>query len=119
MTDDRLDRLMAIVLSVGVAASAFLVAAGFAASFAVGWTGSLLGVPTPETQTTDFSALAQRLSALQPLAIVQLGLIVLVATPVMRVAANALGFWREHDRLYVGLSLLVLALLAASFTLLR
>ena len=110
---------MAVVLAVGVGVSAALVAAGFLGSFVVGWTGSLVGATVPQTATTDFSGLVSRLVALQPLAIVQLGLIVLVATPVVRVLATALGFWREHDRLYVAISVLVLALLAVSFALLR
>jgi uncharacterized membrane protein len=110
---------MAILLAVGVAASALLVALGFLASLVVGWTGSLAGATLADAATTDFSHLVSRLVALQPLAIVQLGLIVLVATPVVRVIATALGFWREHDRLYVALSVIVLALLVVSFALLR
>jgi uncharacterized membrane protein len=119
MTQDRFDRVAAIVLAVGVAVSAALVALGFLASFVAGWTGSLLGVPVPDSATTDFSHLVPRLAVLQPLAIVQLGLILLVATPIVRVIATAVGFWREHDRLYLGLSILVLVLLALSFALLR
>ena len=119
MTEERFERMAALVLAAGVAVSATLVAAGFAASFVVGWTGSLSGAPTAPTDTADFSGLLARLVVLQPLAIVQAGLVVLVATPVLRVAVTAFGFWREHDRLYVGLALAVLALLAVSFTLLR
>ena len=119
MTEERFERMAALVLAAGVAVSATLVAAGFAASFVVGWTGSLSGAPTAPTDTADFSGLLARLVVLQPLAIVQAGLVVLIATPVLRVAVTAVGFWREHDRLYVGLALAVLALLAVSFTLLR
>ena len=60
-----------------------------------------------------------RFALLQPLAIVQAGLVVLIATPVMRVVVTTVGFWRQHDRLYIGLALVVLALLAVSFLLLR
>ncbi len=119
MTEERFERIAAWVLAAGVAVSATLVAVGFAASFLVGWTGSLGGAPIPPTDTTDFSGLIQRLVLLQPLAIVQAGLVVLIATPVMRVAVTAVGFWRQHDGLYIGLALLVLALLAVSFSLLR
>lgn len=110
---------MSVVLTVGVVVSAFLVAAGFAASFVVGWTGSLVGASTAATETTEFSELLQRLLVLQPLAIVQTGLVVLIATPVVRVVATALGFRRQGDSLYVALSLVVLALLAVSLGLLR
>ena len=119
MTEERFERIAALVLTAGVAVSATLVAVGFAASFVVGWTGSLTGAPAPPTDTTDFSGLVARLVLLQPLAIVQAGLVVLIATPVMRVAVTTVGFWREHDRLYIALGLLVLALLGVSFSLLR
>jgi len=119
MTEERFERRMAVVLAVGVAASAILVGIGFAASFIVGWTGSLIGAATPPTETADFAQLLPRLIDLQPLAIVQAGLIVLIATPVVRVAVTALGFWRQRDALYVALSLLVLVLLGLSLSLVR
>ena len=119
MSEEHSERLMAVALTTGVAISAVLVLAGFVLSFIVGWSGTATGAVLPPSQTTDFSGLIQRFAALQPLAIVQAGLIVLVATPVVRVAVTTLGFWRQRDMLYVGLSLLVLALLALSFGLLR
>jgi uncharacterized membrane protein len=45
-------------------------------------------------------------------AVTQLGLLVLIATPVARVALAALGFALERDRLYTAVALLVLGLLA-------
>src|SRR5262245_59565298 len=47
-------------------------------------------------------------------ALIQLGLLVLVATPVARVATAAVGFAAERDWLYVGVSLIVLAILGYS-----
>jgi uncharacterized membrane protein len=49
--------------------------------------------------------------AREPTALMQLGLMILVATPVARVAFSVVGFALERDRLYVGLTLAVLALL--------
>jgi len=49
--------------------------------------------------------------AREPTALMQLGLMILVATPVARVAFSVIGFALEGDRLYVGLTLVVLALL--------
>ena len=48
--------------------------------------------------------------------IIQLGVLLLIATPVARVAFAALAFWRSGDRLYVWVSLLVLALLLVSLS---
>lgn len=117
--DERLERALSLVLVVGVVISAALIAAGFAASFAVGWTGSLLGQSASAPPTTDFSALLPRLLALQPLAISQLGLLVLVLTPVVRVAASLLAFAVERDWLYVAVSTAVLVLLIISLVALR
>lgn len=49
--------------------------------------------------------------ALDPMAIVQLGLVLLIATPVMRVALTLVAFALQRDRLYVLLTAVVLALL--------
>lgn len=119
MTDARIERILALVLLVGVGVSAVLVLSGFVTSFAVGWTGSLLNEPVAESATTDFSRLLERLGVLQPLALAQLGLLVLIGTPVFRVAVSIVGFAREHDRLYVALAALVLVLLAVSLIALR
>lgn len=47
-------------------------------------------------------------------AIVQLGLLLLIATPIARVVFAVVGFAIERDRLYVGVSLVVLAVLMIS-----
>ena len=50
-------------------------------------------------------------------AIVTLGLMLLIATPVMRVAVSILGFVYEGDRAYVVITTIVLLLLILSFAL--
>ncbi len=47
-------------------------------------------------------------------AIIQLGIIILIATPVLRVAFAVVGFALEKDRLYTFISLLVLFIILAS-----
>ncbi len=47
-------------------------------------------------------------------AIIQLGVLLLIATPIARVAMSLLGFARERDWVYVAVSLLVLVLLGYS-----
>jgi uncharacterized membrane protein len=46
---------------------------------------------------------------------IQLGLLILIATPVARVAFSVAAFALEHDRLYVIVTLIVLAVLLFSF----
>jgi uncharacterized membrane protein len=126
--------MVAIVLTIGVAVSATLIGVGFIAALAIGWQGSLLGGAGwgagagPGTgavgaagaaATTDFANLPARLATLEPLAICQLGLLVLLATPVARVASSVVGFALERDRLYTAITLAVLAILLAGIFVLR
>ncbi len=46
--------------------------------------------------------------------LIQLGLLALIATPILRVLFLIVGFWRERDFVYVGITLTVLLLLAYS-----
>jgi len=52
-----------------------------------------------------------------PLAIIALGLIFLLITPVLRVAVSVLAFAAARDLLYVAITLLVLLILISSFLL--
>lgn len=47
-------------------------------------------------------------------AIIQLGIILLIATPVTRVLLSAISFAAEKDHLYVGIALTVLAIIIIS-----
>jgi uncharacterized membrane protein len=46
--------------------------------------------------------------------IIQLGILILIATPVARVAFSVIAFALEHDRLYVFITLIVLCVLLFS-----
>jgi uncharacterized membrane protein len=121
MSPQRFRLVVSLVLAIGVGISATLIAAGFAAALAVGWQGSLTGatLPNAAAATTDFGGLAGRLATLEPLAIAQLGLLTLLATPVVRVAASVVAFASEGDRLYTAITAIVLAILLASILFLR
>jgi len=47
-------------------------------------------------------------------AIIQLGIVLLIATPIFRVICSTIGFVLEKDYLYVGISLLVLLIIFSS-----
>jgi uncharacterized membrane protein len=47
-------------------------------------------------------------------AIIQIGIILLIATPILRVIFSAIGFMLEKDYMYVGISLLVLLIIFIS-----
>jgi uncharacterized membrane protein len=120
MSPQRFRLMVSLVLAVGVGVSAALIGAGFVAALAVGWHGSLVGVATTASApTTNFGDLPTRLAVLEPLAIAQLGLLTLLATPVVRVAASVVAFASEGDRLYTVITAIVLAILLTSVFLLR
>ena len=51
---------------------------------------------------------------LQPEALIQLGLLLLIATPIARVALSLLAFFKQHDRMYILVTAIVLAVLLYS-----
>jgi len=62
----------------------------------------------------SLSGIAEAAFAAQGKGIIQLGLILLVAVPVLRVAVSMLVFLRKRDFIFAGITLLVLLLLSYS-----
>ena len=60
---------------------------------------------------TSVGAIVHAALAGDPLAITQLGLVLLIATPIARVALTLVAFVVQRDWLYTGLTALVLAIL--------
>lgn len=65
----------------------------------------------------SFSGIVRRLAHGEPLALVALGLVILLATPILRVAVSILTFALERDWLYTAITLLVLIILLVSLVL--
>lgn len=93
-------------LTAGVGASLSAMAAGYALALARG--GPLPGAATP------LSELAAGLLAVDPGALMSLGLLLLLATPAARVVVLAWQFARRREWPFVAVSLIVLAVLGAS-----
>jgi uncharacterized protein len=115
---DELRLVVAHVLRLGIVASSGLLLAGFLASLAVGWNGSLAGAPAGG-DPTNVGALVEGLQALRPQAIAQLGLLTLVLTPMARVTASLVVFAVERDRTYVIISAVVLSILVLGLAVIR
>jgi|SRR6185312_10179540 len=64
--------------------------------------------------TNQANSLFNGVVHLQGQAIIQTGIILLIATPVLRVIFSAIGFALEKDYLYVRISLFVLLIIAIS-----
>ncbi len=119
MTPERFRALVSGVLIGGVVISATLITLGFVGSLVVGWEGSLRGFPATTAPASDFSTVRAGLGEFRPIALAQAGLLVLVATPVVRVAASFVAFVLERDRRYAAITLAVLTILLVSLFVLR
>jgi len=114
--EQKLEALIANLLRAGVVASAFLVLAG-----AVLY---LMKSPWARVSYRSFHGEPQQLKTAHgvvryafsgnALGIMQLGLLLLIATPIARVISSAVAFALEGDRMYLLFTLLVLAVLLYS-----
>lgn len=109
----RAELIISGVLHGGVLLSAGLIALGvilyYARYFADGGHAG-----APEIPRT-LGAVASGLRALDPVSVIATGLLVLLATPVARVAVSIVAFALERDRAYVIITSLVLLILLISF----
>jgi uncharacterized membrane protein len=114
--DEAFDLALSYVLRTGVFASAAVVAAGGVNLLARhGLDRVAYRVFTGEPPALrSLGGILASAAALSGRGLVQAGLLLLIATPVARVAFSAVGFVRQRDWLYLGITLTVLGLLAYS-----
>jgi uncharacterized membrane protein len=110
----RLELIVSYLLRIGVALSLTITFVGLMlllltdpAHLAVRLTGGFVA----RSPWTVFAGLRH----FQPKAIIDFGLILLILTPVFRVAVTAIAFILEPDYVYVAITLFVLAVLLTSF----
>ncbi len=115
-TDQRMENIIGNLLRSGVALAAGLVVVG-AAAFLARHGGEVPSWHVFRGEPSDLSSVGGVLrgaATLRGREIIQLGLLVLIATPVARVAFAVFGFANEGDRKYVVVTLIVLSLLLCS-----
>ncbi|MDE3193700.1 MAG: DUF1634 domain-containing protein [Chloroflexota bacterium] len=123
----RFEILIATLLLGGVGISAALLVAGVALFLATGSSGygdvtsvnALIGPDAAAAYPHSFGAILRGVVELRSFAIVELGVVVLIATPVVRVAASVLLFFAEKDQVFVAVTVAVLVLLLVSIFLLH
>lgn len=114
--DQRMDQIMAVLLRTGV-----LLAAGLV------FTGGIIFLvhhPQPTTNYRVFAGEPEELRTVSGIlreagkfhgrGLIQLGLLLLITTPVARVLFSVFAFLYERDWTYVAVTILVLSLLAYS-----
>jgi uncharacterized membrane protein len=116
VTDERVAQAIGNLLRAGVLISALVVAAG-ATIYLARHGGQQPRYRTfhgERHESYGISRVIREVLAMQGQGIIQVGLLLLVATPVVRVLLAALVFYRRRDPLYVAVSLIVLSLLCIS-----
>ena len=112
-SDHEVEQLIGRLLQIGVMISAAVVLIG-GAMFLLQHGGAPVGFheySTTPTPLWSLGGIIRGALALDSASIVQLGLVLLIATPVMRVALTLGAFAVQRDRLYVLLTAVVLVLL--------
>jgi len=114
-SDEALEILLGRLLQVGVLIAAAVVAIGgvYLLLTRGGWTPAYRTFVGAGTALRSVGGILSEAVALKPDGIVQTGLLLLIATPVLRVAFSLFGFARQRDWLYVVLTLVVLTVLTA------
>ena len=113
MTDERVDRIIGQLLRAGVVLSAVVVAAGgalYLLRHGTQFPGYAAFDGVPSDLRTPLPILGGVLAG-SGRALIQLGLLLLIATPVARVVFSVAAFALERDRIYVAITLFVLAVL--------
>jgi uncharacterized membrane protein len=116
VTDERLEQMVGTLLRAGVLLSALIVLAGGV------WWLAQRGAEAPaygqfRGEPTEFRHIGLLLGSLEhprPEAVIELGLLLLIATPVARVALALVAFALERDHAYVVITAMVLAVLIYS-----
>ncbi|KIL38343.1 membrane protein [Gordoniibacillus kamchatkensis] len=99
-------------LRIGVYVSATVIIFGLILFFVRGSSGY-----QGDAYPNSLPDIVRGIMALRPYAVIMLGIILLILTPVLRVAISVWVFKREGDKLYVGITSIVLVILIVSFLL--
>jgi len=116
MNDRRLEMMIGRLLQTGVLIAAVIVLAGgilYLVQHHAGRVDYRTFVPGSADLRT-LSGIVRSVAHFQSEGLIQFGLLLLIATPVARVAMAIAGFALERDRLYALISLIVLLILAFS-----
>jgi uncharacterized membrane protein len=118
MTDKQLQSMIGVVLRTGVITAAIVVAVS-GTLYLVRHHADAPRFARFTTESVDLRTISGIFSSsvqLRSEAMIQLGLLLLIATPIVRVALAAVGFYFERDYLYVAISLIVLTVLLFSLS---
>jgi uncharacterized membrane protein len=116
ISDEKIDATISILLRVGVAISSLTVFCGgvlYLMKHGREVPGYHIFVGEP-AQLRSVLGVARTATSFYGRGIIQLGLLMLIATPIMRVAFTVFSFLFQKDKVYVGVTLIVLCVLLFS-----
>lgn len=118
----RIGPVLSAVLRYGVLVATFVILCGVAAFIAEGGLRAILlaprGIPAgADADPRSLGVVLDDLITRRPAAITDLGLLLLIAIPVLNVIAAAITFAVEGDWMYVRIATVVLAMLIVGFVL--
>jgi uncharacterized membrane protein len=116
--DQKVEDIIGNLLHIGIGVSAAVVLAG-AAAYLIRHGFGHANYRVFRGEPSDLRTLRGIVRAalgLHPRGIIQFGLLLLIATPVARVAFSVFAFAIERDRMYVVFTLIVLTILILSLT---
>ncbi|WP_334333551.1 MULTISPECIES: DUF1634 domain-containing protein [unclassified Companilactobacillus] len=101
----KVELIIGKILRIGVITSAIVILIGMGLYFMSG------SGYNPGDYPTRFSAIFAGLAAGKSYAVIMLGVFLLILTPVLRVVVSIYAFYKEHDKLYVIITTIVLIIL--------
>jgi uncharacterized membrane protein len=116
MNDERLENIIGQLLRAGVLLAAAVVFAGGVLYLVQNYSGHVhYRIFSPGTENLrTLPGIFRLAGALDSEGLIQLGLVMLIATPIARVVMAIVGFQLERDYMYVIVSLIVLGVLLYS-----
>ena len=101
MANERLNRTMYLVLVTGMVLS-----------FVTLVVGLIMYAANPTEGTTlPFDKIADGIVSGNPIAVIDLGIVILIATPLVRIFAAGITFGMEKDYRFLGIAVFVLAMI--------
>ncbi len=101
MTNERLNRTMHLVLITGLVLSFGTMTAGLI----------MYALNPIEGSTLSLDGIVDGIVRGSPIAVIDLGIVLLIATPMVRIIAAGIAFSLEKDYRFVGVSVFVLAMI--------
>ncbi|MFB3885679.1 MAG: DUF1634 domain-containing protein [Thermodesulfobacteriota bacterium] len=115
-SDEQVEKIVGSLLRTGVIAAAVIVLAG-AILYVIRYGASMPDYSVFRGEPAEFRSVGGILRAafqFRSRGLIQLGLLLLIATPVARVAFSIFAFALERDRVYIAITLIVLGILLYS-----